>query len=236
MHVTHHDLGCEAVSHVRGSPYDVRAKDPWTRHRVLGAAPSQRKAPSLVPLAGQLVLFGGDKSGPYTLNTAAADWRWAPLPVPSGPPMPSDRTLHGAALYGDRKLVVFAGVSLADQSELADVWVLQVRLPHWLAAELYPLVNVHAVRSLVEPSSCFSCAAVPLACQWDSDALAAPMTQSVHSYGCISCSVVPTGLGAGVVVLKASRLPAHLCTRSFWRLPNHQRQSLCLWTALLTSL
>ena len=125
--VTHHDLGCESLSHVRGSPFVVQAADPWTKHRVMGPTPAQRKAPTLQTLGGQLVLFGGDKSGAYTLNTTAADWRWAPLPLPEGAPGPPDRTLHAAAAWGDRKLVVFAGVNLADQSELADVWVLQVR-------------------------------------------------------------------------------------------------------------
>jgi hypothetical protein len=142
--VTHHDLGCEDVSHVRGSPFEVRAADPWKRHRVLGPAPSQRKSPSLLPVAGQLLLFGGDKNGPYTLNTSAQDWRWAPVPLPDGRPKPPDRTLHGAALAGERreqdgvvcksKMVVFAGISLADQTELADVWVLEVR--SWVAAKL----------------------------------------------------------------------------------------------------
>ena len=125
--VTHHDLGCESLSHVRGSPFVVQAADPWTKHRIMGPTPGQRKAPTLQTVGGQLVLFGGDKGGAYTLNTSAADWRWTPLPPPEGSEGPPDRTLHAAAAWGDRKLVVFAGINLADQNELADVWVLHVR-------------------------------------------------------------------------------------------------------------
>eukprot|EP00892_Ulva_mutabilis_P002197 jgi/Ulvmu1/11979/UM082_0058.1 len=123
--VMHADLGSEVQSHVRGSPFRVHAADPWTRHRVVGAAPSARKASSLLPVADALVLYGGDKSAPTTLNTDAADWRWDALPLPDGAAEPPARGGHGAALWGEEAMVVFAGVGLGDQSELNDVWVLR---------------------------------------------------------------------------------------------------------------
>lgn len=126
VNVTHHDLGSENLSHVRGSPFKVQASDPWTKHRVMGPTPAQRKAPTLQCVGSQLVLFGGDKNDSYTLNTSASDWRWSPLPLPEGSEGPPHRTLHASATWGDSKLVIFAGISLADQNELADVWVLQV--------------------------------------------------------------------------------------------------------------
>lgn len=129
--VMHADLGCEVKSHVRGSPFRVHAADPWTRHRVLGAPPSARKACSLLPLAEALVLYGGDKTSPVSLNTDGADWRWSSLPLVEGAPEPPHRGGHGAALWGENALVVFAGVGLADQTELNDVWVLRCVGDKW---------------------------------------------------------------------------------------------------------
>lgn len=129
--VIHADLGSEAQSHVRGSPFRVHAADPWTRHRVLGTAPSARKACSLLPVAESLVLFGGDKTAPVMLNTDTADWRWSALPLTEGAPEPPPRASHGVALWGKDAMVVFAGVGLADQSELNDVWVLRCVGDKW---------------------------------------------------------------------------------------------------------
>lgn len=129
--VMHADLGSEAQSHVRGSPFRVHAADPWTRHRVLGTAPSARKASSLLAVADSLVLYGGDKSAPATLNTDGADWRWATLPLVEGANEPPVRGGHATALWGEEAMVVFAGVGLADQTELNDVWVLRCVGDKW---------------------------------------------------------------------------------------------------------
>lgn len=129
--VVHADLGSEAQSHVRGSPFRVHAADPWTRHRVLGTAPSARKGSSLLPVAESLVLFGGDKTAPVTLSTDSVDWRWAALPLAEGAPEPPPRASHGAALWGEDAMVIFAGMGLGDQSELNDVWVLRCVGDKW---------------------------------------------------------------------------------------------------------
>lgn len=43
VHISHADLGGTDEIPVRGSPFKVTAADPWTKHRLLGAAPAVAK-------------------------------------------------------------------------------------------------------------------------------------------------------------------------------------------------
>jgi hypothetical protein len=124
VNITNLDLGSEHPSHVRGSPFHITCVDPWTKPRVLGTLPQKRKSTSLLPVGGDLVLYGGDKSRAFSLNTAGPDWRWATITLPDGAIEPPHRTAYGAALFGKNAMIVFAGINMADQSELADVWQL----------------------------------------------------------------------------------------------------------------
>jgi hypothetical protein len=123
--VTHKDLGSEAPTHIRGSPFRIACTSAWTVPRVLGAVPPKRKAAALLPIGGEVVLWGGDSGGPYALNTSGADWKWSPIALPDSAAEPPARTAFGAALAGKAAVVVFAGIALADQSELGDVWQLR---------------------------------------------------------------------------------------------------------------
>lgn len=125
VHVVHLDLGSDAPSHVRGSPFVVVCRDPWDQPRLLGTLPQKRKAATLLPVGKFVVLFGGDKSGPFLLDTTEGDWRWTPAPLPPGSAAPLSRVGHAAVQHGDDAMIVFAGVSMLDQTELADLWRLR---------------------------------------------------------------------------------------------------------------
>lgn len=131
VHVTHLDLGSEHPSHVRGSPFRVHCADAWTKPRILGSVPQKRKAATLLPLGDDIVLFGGEKGKPYVLNTSSPDWRWTTMTFPEGMPEPRHRTAHGACLSGSNTLVIYAGIALEDQTELADVWRLSNMSGQW---------------------------------------------------------------------------------------------------------
>jgi len=94
VHVFHADLGTPEPSHIRGSPFTIVCEDPWTKHRVMGAAPGKRKGVTLTALGSDLVAYGGDKSGISVCAMSAGDWRWS-APTPAGE-APEERTLHAA--------------------------------------------------------------------------------------------------------------------------------------------
>lgn len=76
-----------------------------------------------------LVLYGGDKSGVSVCSTGPTDWRWNSV-TPSGT-APADRLSHSAATV-DNQLVVFGGASLADGSDLADMfWLKKLHNGTW---------------------------------------------------------------------------------------------------------
>ena len=131
MSIMSQDLGSEHPSHVRGSPFIVNCKDPWTKPRVLGSMPQKRKAATMLPVGGDIVLFGGDKCAPCVLNTSGEDWRWSTMSLPDGASEPPPRTGHTAIPYGDDAMIVFAGVQLAEQTESADVWMLKKKGSEW---------------------------------------------------------------------------------------------------------
>jgi Filamin/ABP280 repeat len=152
VHVTHMDLGTDNPSHIRGSPFVIKCNDPWVRPRLLGLLPQKRKSATFRPLGGSLVLYGGDKSGPMVLDTSDNDWRWTPATMASNNIEPPSRTAHAAVPYGSDKMVLFAGVSLQDQSELADVWQLQIQdqVFSWAAAPSVKPFKRHIKRMLAE--------------------------------------------------------------------------------------
>ena len=130
--VTHQDLGSETPTNIRGSPFRIMCSDPWTKPRVLGTVPGKRKAATLLPVGGEMVLWGGDSGAPFALNTSGADWKWSAIALPEGGREPPARTAFGASLAASKSaLFVFAGIQLSDQSELADVWQLQNKGGEW---------------------------------------------------------------------------------------------------------
>ena len=131
VHVTFNELATNEQVPIRGSPFTVVCEDPWTKHRVTGAAPARRKGLSLVTLGNELVLYGGDKSG-VSVCTAAeggADWKWSTAAV-SGD-APPDRSMHSATVLSHDEVVIFGGLNLADQTELNDLYYLRKTADGW---------------------------------------------------------------------------------------------------------
>ncbi|KAK9817742.1 hypothetical protein WJX72_001478 [[Myrmecia] bisecta] len=107
---------------IRGSPFVVECSDPWTKHRVMGATPAKRTGLSLCSLGGEMVLYGGDKSGLSVCSTSGADWKWTNPPTTGKEPIA--RRLHSTTAVGN-ELVVFGGQSMEDNSELNDLCFLK---------------------------------------------------------------------------------------------------------------
>jgi hypothetical protein len=84
---------------------------------------------TLSSVEGELVLYGGDKSGVSVCTPGIGEWRWSSV-TPSGT-APADRQLHSAVVV-DGQAVVFGGASLADGSELADAfWLKKMQNGNW---------------------------------------------------------------------------------------------------------
>lgn len=84
---------------------------------------------ALSVLDGELVLYGGDKSGVTICTPGIGEWRWTSV-NPSGP-APADRLQHSMTVV-DGQLVVFGGSSLEDDSELADMFALKKASGTWV--------------------------------------------------------------------------------------------------------
>lgn len=85
------------------------------QHLVISA--TQGATLSLV--GSSLVLLGGNKAGLSVCSLGSGDWRWnAVTPAGTAPP---DRRYHSATML-DNQLTFFGGSSLADGSELADMF------------------------------------------------------------------------------------------------------------------
>eukprot|EP00877_Chromochloris_zofingiensis_P015255 jgi/Chrzof1/9984/Cz04g22250.t1 len=125
VHICHYKLGGSELVPIRGSPFTVHCTDPWVKHRVLGATPGKRKGATLVALQDELVLYGGDNTGVSVCNINAADWKWNS--VTTSGDVPGHRGNHSAVVVRDQ-MVVFGGSSLADSSELADMYWLKKQL------------------------------------------------------------------------------------------------------------
>ena len=114
--------------HIRGSPYAVHCVDPWTSHRVSGAAPLVRKGLSFCTLSGgNGALYGGETPGDTSvkvLATGGDSWQWVD-PSPEGE-APKPRAGHAVSAVGDQ-MVVFGGMSTDGGSEeLDDVAIFQL--------------------------------------------------------------------------------------------------------------
>lgn len=139
---------------IRGSPFTVEAEDPWTKHRVVGAAPARRKGLTMVPMGDELVVYGGDKSGVSVCSTEGSDWRWSTV-APAGD-APADRRDHSCTVLGHEELVIFGGVNLADQNELSDMYYLKKVGDSWSwshPAESRPYIRHPAVKAVEETVS-----------------------------------------------------------------------------------
>lgn len=122
VHVSHQDLGDEHCTPIRGSPYKVQCKDPWTQHRVVGAIPAKRKGATMRLVKGELVIWGGDKSDVVTCVVADSEWKWvAPTIIGVAP---AARGFCTATVHHQAAVVYFGGLGLADNSEMNDVAVL----------------------------------------------------------------------------------------------------------------
>lgn len=76
-----------------------------------------------------LVLFGGNKAGANVCALTDSDWHWST--VAASDAAPSDRRFHSAATVG-KQLTFFGGSSLADGSELADMfWLTKAADGSW---------------------------------------------------------------------------------------------------------
>jgi hypothetical protein len=78
---------------------------------------------------GSLVLFGGNKGGLSTCSLGSGDWRWNS--VTASGTAPPDRRYHSAVMV-ENQLTFFGGSSLADGSELSDMfWLTQTHDGSW---------------------------------------------------------------------------------------------------------
>lgn len=78
---------------------------------------------------GDIVLYGGDKSGVCVCTPGVTEWRWnSVIPTGSAPP---DRLLHSMTVLGEQ-LVVFGGSSLEDGNDLADMYMLKKSSSGWV--------------------------------------------------------------------------------------------------------
>lgn len=70
VHIKHMDLGDkpEKLS-IRGSPFKVNCQDPWTRQRVMGSTPNNRKGVQMTTYQNDLLLFRASDSGVCVCNT-----------------------------------------------------------------------------------------------------------------------------------------------------------------------
>lgn len=75
-----------------------------------------------------LVLFGGNRAGLNVCSLGSGDWRWSTV-TPSGT-APSDRRYHSATMV-DNQLTFFGGNSLADGSDVADMFWLTKMHDGW---------------------------------------------------------------------------------------------------------
>lgn len=121
--VLYAELGGQELVHIRGSPFNIECVDAWSRHRVVGAVPARRKGATMVGMGDELVLYGGDNSGITVCSVSSGDWKWTTATV-SGASVPADRSQHSAMAVKD-SMLVFGGSSLADGTELADLYWLK---------------------------------------------------------------------------------------------------------------
>lgn len=70
VHIRHLDLGDKPEKlPIRGSPFKVSCQDPWTRQRVMGSTPNNRKGAQMAAFRNDLVVFGASDSGVCVCNT-----------------------------------------------------------------------------------------------------------------------------------------------------------------------
>lgn len=107
----------------------VDALDPWTKHRVLGATPNKRKGVSMVAMANELVVWGGDDSPVQLCDASGSDWKWASAAM-LGDAAPNPRKDASATIMGN-EIVVLGGQSCVDGSMLHDMWFLKKEEGGW---------------------------------------------------------------------------------------------------------
>lgn len=129
VHVYHADLGAPEPGQIRGSPFVIDCKDPWTKHRIMGAAPAKRKGMSLVTLGGDLVAYGGDRTGISVCAASGSDWKWT-NPTPVGEDTPEDKSLPAVIIKKDT-MISFGGVSLNSNNDTADLAFLKKTEEGW---------------------------------------------------------------------------------------------------------
>lgn len=76
-----------------------------------------------------MVLYGGNKAGFNTCSLGSGDWRWNSVTASGS--APPDRRYHSAVMV-ENQLTFFGGSSLADGSELSDMfWLMQTPDGSW---------------------------------------------------------------------------------------------------------
>ena len=90
---------------------------------MVGALPSKRKGANIRLVAGELVLWGGDKSEPITCVVADSEWKWV-VPTMVGVAPPPRAFCSASVLQPSALVVYYGGLGLTDNSELSDLVVL----------------------------------------------------------------------------------------------------------------
>lgn len=115
VHVTHEDLGEKPEDlPIRGSPFRVHCKDPWSRHRVMGSTPSKRKGVQVSALGDELLVYGASDSGVCVCNTDGQDWKW--VVVSADGEGPKDGTVLASAAL-ENGTILYGGENLATDEE-----------------------------------------------------------------------------------------------------------------------
>jgi hypothetical protein len=102
---------------IRGSPFKMTAKDPWTRPKINGVPPVWNESLQMCVVARRLVLYGGEalEEGTDVLVLDTDMWRWV-APKVNGTP-PQCRQHFTLCSMGDKNAIVFGGRTVQLQSE-----------------------------------------------------------------------------------------------------------------------
>lgn len=120
VHVTHMDLGEKPEElPTRGSPFRVTCKDPWTRQRVMGSTPSNKKGTQLSVVGNELVVYKASEPGVSICNTDGQDWKWSTAEV-SGPEPPTNAEITAKSAQNGR--MVMGSMNLCTNDENKDMY------------------------------------------------------------------------------------------------------------------
>lgn len=120
VHVSHMDLGERPEElPTRGSPFKVTCQDPWTRQRVMGSTPTNKKGTQLATIGNELIVYKASEAGVSTCNTEGQDWKWSTVEV-SGTAPPTNGEIMSKSAQNGR--MVMGSMNLCTNDENKDMY------------------------------------------------------------------------------------------------------------------